>query len=178
MDNARAKLAQLMADGEGFSGFKWPEHEQDFDMRIARDGRWYYQGGEIQRQALVKLFATILQRDENGDYWLATPAEKGRVEVEDAPFTIISMRLENPGKDQVLFMTTNLGYEISVGEGHDVFLIKDAETGEPAPYIHIRDNLNALISRSVFYELAEFAIEADNGGDLGIWSSGRFYQLD
>ena len=156
-----------------------PNDPDRFQMRIARDGTWYHQGAPIRRMALVKLFATVLRREETGDYWLVTPVERGRIEVEDAPFTAVDMEVEGHGKDQVLRFRTNLDEFVEIDAKHPLRVAEDAETGEPSPYITVRDNLEALITRPVFYDLVDLA-EARWDGDeteLGIWSGGVLFPL-
>lgn len=157
-------LKELMEKGEGLSGFAWPENCGDFEMRIARDGTWYYRGSPIGRKKLVQLFATVLQKDANGDYWLVTPVERGRIEVEDAPFVAIEMQVEKDaaGRD-VLNFRTNLDHWVRAGGDHPIRVTHDPETGEPSPYIMVRDGLEALISRAVFYDLVERAEAVEDG---------------
>ena len=150
--------------------------DERYDIRIARDGTWFYQGTPINRIGLVKLFATVLRRDDAGDYWLITPAERGRIEVEDAPFTAVELTAEGDGESQTLSFRTNLDHVVSAGPEHPIRVEFDAETGEPSPYIVVKDALDALIVRSVYYELVERAIERD--GRIGVWSQGIFFPLD
>ena len=156
-----------------------PDDPDRFQMRIARDGTWYHQGRPIRRLALAKLFSTVLRREADGDYWLVTPVERGRIEVEDAPFTAVDMTVEGTGKDQVLCFRTNFDEIVRAGADHPLRLAKNAETGEQAPYITVRDNLEALITRSTFYELVDLADEQWDGaeGELGIWSGGVLFDL-
>ena len=95
-----------------------PADPDRFQMRIARDGTWYHQGSPIRRVALVKLFSTVLRRDDDGDYWLVTPVERGRIEVEDVPFTAVEMNVKGKGKDQVLSFRTNLDEIVNVDADH------------------------------------------------------------
>lgn len=151
------KLKDLIEKGGGFTDFPWPENMCDFQMRIARDGTWYHEGDPIDRLKLCQLFATLLQRDEKGNYWLVTPGEKGKVDVEDAPFTAVEMKVSQSGAGQRLEFRTNLDHWVTADETHPIRLqIKD-ETGEPSPYIMIRDGLEALIGRAVFYDLINLA---------------------
>lgn len=157
-------------------GFR-PDNAQEcgnFEMRIARDGTWYHQGRPIRRMALVKLFATVLRRDDSGGYWLVTPVEQGRIEVEDVPFTAVELQTEGSGRDRMLTFRTNLDQMVTVDAAHPIRVAEDATTGEPAPYVLVRDNLEALIVRSVFYELADLAEEraGDEGPEMVVWSGG------
>jgi hypothetical protein len=149
--------------------------EGGFGMRIARDGTWYHQGLPIRRMPLVKLFATVLRRDEKGVYWLQTPVEKGRIEVEDAPFTAIELEVEGAGEAQILRFRTNLDDWVDCDAGHPLRVVTSKD-GEPRPYLLVRDRLEALILRPVFYQLVELAVEGD-GGSLGVWSHGHFFGL-
>lgn len=155
---------------------KTPEPRQ-YDIRIARDGTWFHQGGPIKRMALVKLFATVLRRDQAGDFWLVTPVERGRIEVEDAPFVAVELHTQGEGKARMLRLRTNLDQWVSVGSDHPIRVAEDPDTGEPAPYVLVRDNLEALIGRAVFYELAELAQTQPGGAMLGVWSAGAFFAL-
>jgi len=177
-DNKPRSLKQLMEEGGGLSGFAWPEREQAFGISIDRDGTWRHQGDPIRREKLVKLFATVLQRDEAGVYWLVTPGERGRVAVEDAPFVAVELDAESaPG---VLRFRTNLDHWVAAGPDHPIRVEVDPRTGEPSPYILVRDRLEALIARSVFYELVDRAEEGrDEAGRaaLGVVSGGGFFPL-
>ncbi|MEQ8355118.1 MAG: DUF1285 domain-containing protein [Kiloniellaceae bacterium] len=153
-----------------------------FDIRIARDGTWFHEGRPINRKPLVKLFATVLLRDEDGVYWLRTPVEQGRVEVEDAPFTAVELSVKGRGRDQVLAFRTNLDDWVEADSRHALRVVETPETGEISPYILVRGRLEALILRPVYYELAELAemapAESDSRGDcLGVWSNGVFFPL-
>ena len=151
----------------------------DFDIRIARDGTWFYKGSPINRMALVRLFASVLSRDDSGDYWLITPAERGRVLVDDAPFTAVECAVSGSGAGQLLRFRTNLDDWIEAGPAHPIRVAEAPDTGEPSPYIEVRAGLEALIVRSVYYQLAEIAVpEKIDGADcLGLWSQGVFYPL-
>ncbi|WP_282607635.1 DUF1285 domain-containing protein [Pelagibius sp. Alg239-R121] len=152
----------------------------DFDIRIARDGTWFHQGSPIGRKPLVKLFSTVLRREDDGEYWLVTPVERGRVIVEDAPFTAVEFSVSGSGKDQALRFRTNVDTWVELDSEHPLRIAVDSETGEPRPYILVRDRLEALILRSVYYGLAELAIEEtmEQGKRFGLWSSGSFFPLD
>ncbi|OYU19683.1 MAG: proteophosphoglycan precursor [Rhodobacteraceae bacterium PARR1] len=150
----------------------------DIDMRIARDGTWFYQGSPIGRAPLVKLFSGILKR-EGGKYFLVTPVEKVGITVDDAPFVATDFEVDGMGRDQVLTFSTHVGDSVVAGEGHDIRVARDATTGEPAPYIHIRAGLEALIDRKSFYRLVDLCVHEDYQGKdwFGVWSSGRFFPV-
>lgn len=151
----------------------------DFDIRIARDGTWFYKGSPIARTALVKLFASVLQRDDSGDFWLITPAERGRIVVEDAPFTAVECRADGRGEDRVLSFRTNLDDWVRAGPANPIRVEIAPDSGEPRPYIVVRDGLEALIVRPVYYQLVELAEVRRLDGEevLGLWSEGEFFPL-
>ena len=152
--------------------------DRHFGIRIARDGTWHYLGTPIKRIPLVKLFSTVLQREDDR-YWLVTPVERGLIDVDDAPFVAVEVTVEGEGQATRLTFRTNLDEEILAGPEHPIRVEIDPETEEPAPYIHVRDNLEALIARPVFYELAELAEEVLDGREieLRIWSDGKVFSL-
>src|SRR5215469_8404949 len=133
-----------------------PLHLGDLEMRIAHDGTWFYRGSPINRLALVKLFASVLRRETDGGYWLVTPAERGRIAVEDAPFIAVAVEREGEGRDQRLIFRTNLDQIVTAGPEHPL-RVETAADGTPAPYILVRPGLEARLARSVFYELVELA---------------------
>jgi len=151
----------------------------DFDMRIARDGTWYHEGTPIGRLPLVKLFSTVLHKDENGDFWLITPVEKGRIAVDDAPFTAVELTVEGGGPTQMLSFRTNIDDIVTAGPDHPIRVAEDPATGEPSPYLLVRDRLEALILRPVFYQLVELGEErkVDGRRVLGVSSGGAFFAL-
>ena len=138
---------------------KWnPPFCGDIDLKILRDGRWMYMGTEIKRPAMVRLFSTILRLDSDGEYYLVTPVEKVRIQVEDTPFLIVSMdKLKKENKTSLIFYTS-LQDEIILTKKNPIS-IKVNDKNEPSPYILVRNNLRGLISRSVYYELIEYAQE-------------------
>jgi len=150
--------------------------DEAYDIRIGRDGTWHYHGGPIRRIALVKLFATVLRRDAAGDYWLVTPAERGRITVDDAPFVAVAVEAEGSGEDQVLTFRTNLDALCKAGPDHPIRVAFAPDTGEPSPYVRISEGLDALLARPVFYELADIAVS--HGGRMGVWSHRTFFPLD
>ncbi len=149
----------------------------DLDMRIARDGTWFYLGTPIGRLPLVKLFASVLRHDEDGKHYLVTPVEKVGITVDDAPFVAVDARIEGAGGDQTLTFVTNIGDEAVAGPDHPIRVTRDPETGEPTPYIHIRARLEALIDRKTFYRLVEISEHAEFEGArwFGLWSGGVFF---
>ncbi len=150
----------------------------DMDLRIARDGSWHYLGTPIGRQALVRLFSTVLRRDADDHYYLVTPVEKVRIRVDDAPFVAVALEVDGEGEAQCLTFVTNVGDRVTADAAHPL-RVETSEDGEPAPYLRVRDRLDALVSRAVFFELAELghARAADAGIEFGVWSSGCFFSL-
>lgn len=175
----RTSLAELIREGGGLDGFEWPAEARDFDIRIGRDGVWFYRGSPILRQRLCRLFATVLQRDADGVYWLVTPGERGRIEVEDAPFLAVELAVEGEGDSQRLRFRTSLDHWVTADADHPIRVSVDPRTGEPSPYVMFRDGLEALIARPVFYELVDRAEERERGGRrvLGVASDGVFFEL-
>ncbi len=156
---------------------QFPNIPRDFQMRIARDGTWFYRGSPIGRPALVKLFSTVLRRDENGVFWLTTPVENGQIEVEDAPFIAVELMTDNPGPDQVLKFRTNIDEIVILDEAHPL-RVAESEAGEPRPYLMVRKGLEARLNRAVFYQLVDMAEPDPAATDvLGVRSAGRFYPL-
>lgn len=164
------ELARKEADASGM---------KDFRIRIARDGTWYHEGTPFTRHALVRLFSTVLKREDDGTYVLATPVEKGRIEVEDAPFTAVEMTVEGEGRDRLLRFRTNVDDWVTADADHPIRVETAAETEEPSPYVLVRGRLEALIVRSVFYDLVELAEEEERDGRtvLGVWSGGEFFTI-
>jgi hypothetical protein len=147
-------------------------------MRIARDGTWFYRGSPIGRSALVKLFASVLRREADGRYWLVTPAERGRIEVEDVPFLAVALTVEGEGRDQQLIFRTNLDEFVTAGPDTPL-RVETSASGAPAPYILVRDELEARLARAVFYELVELGTEEriEEATQFGVWSKGAFFRL-
>jgi hypothetical protein len=147
-------------------------------MRIARDGTWFYLGTPIGRAPLVKLFSSILRKD--GDkYFLVTPVEKVGITVDDAPFVATDFEVTGEGEDQVLTFTTHVGDTAVAGPEHPIRVERDAETGEPSPYVLVRANLEALIDRKSFYRLVDCGAhhEVDGQSWFGVWSGGQFFPI-
>jgi len=176
----------------------------DFQMRIGRDGTWYYRGSPIGRKELVCLFASVLKREEDGRYVLETPVERGSIEVEDAPFVAVELtwghccgedacghgedrqapRAPRPAR-QCLTFRTNLDEMVTADLDHPIRVEVDPVTREPRPYVTVRHGRNgvgleARISRPVFYELVALAqTETVDGREvLGVWSEGVFFEID
>ncbi|SLN58911.1 hypothetical protein ROA7450_03034 [Roseovarius albus] len=151
-----------------------PEFSGDMDMRIARDGTWYHEGGTINRFALARLFSTILKR-EGDKYYLVTPMEKVGITVDDAPFVAVGFDAEGEGPAQMLVFDTNMEDRVLAGENNPIRVERDPETGEPSPYVMVRDGLEALIDRKTFYRLIDLG--AIKGDWFGLWSDGAFFPV-
>lgn len=155
---------------------RWnPPYCGEIDMRIRRDGSWTYMGTPIGRPALVRLFSTILRREEDGSYVLVTPAERVGIRVEDAPFLAVLMAAEGAGRGQELRFTTNLADEVAAGGEHPLRFVIDPVTGEVASYVHVRGRLEARLNRPVYYQLAELGVH--HVGAFGVWSGGVFFPM-
>ncbi|MGH7075901.1 MAG: DUF1285 domain-containing protein [Stellaceae bacterium] len=149
----------------------------DLGFTIMRDGTWLYRGSPIGRLPLVKLFASVLRR-EGDDYFLVTPAERGRIVVEDVPFLAVALDVRGTGHAQELTFRTNLD-DIVVADADHPLRVEERAGGEPAPYILVRDGLEARLARPVFYDLVELGGEEDRGDHAayGVWSRNRFFPL-
>ncbi len=146
----------------------------DLDMRIARDGTWFYQGTPIGRPGLVKLFSSILKKEDE-NYFLVTPVEKVGITVDDAPFVAVDFEATGEGEAQVLTFVTQVGDVVPAGPDLPIRVERDAATGEPSPYVRVRANLDALIDRKSFYRLVELGVHHE--GWFGLWSGGSFFQV-
>lgn len=177
-------LVQQLGKFDGMEGQPLPVHDWnpsvagEIDIKIDATGRWFHEGDAFTRDDLMKLFSRILRLDEDGEYYLVTPAEKMKITVEDAPFVALLMEVEGTGEDQVLSFITNAAETVKAGKGFPL-RFSVAEDGDVRPYVMIRDGLEALISRNVFYQLMDLLAEEEIEGKkvLGIWSSGVFYQV-
>ncbi len=143
-------------------------------MRIARDGTWFYQGTPIGRPGLVKLFSSILKY-ESGKYFLVTPVEKVGIIVDDAPFLAVDFDVTGSGRDQNLRFTTKTGDVMVAGPDLPLRFEQDHQTGEPAPYVRVRTNLEALIDRKSFYRLVDIGVHHEDW--FGVWSGGVFFGI-
>ena len=161
----------------------------DIDIRIDSQGLWHYLGSPIGRTELVKLFATVLRRDDNGDHWLITPAEMCRVKVEDAAFMAVSLSRTGQGRDQIISFQTNIDKTFVLSDQYPLRIDINPATHEPAPYIALDHQLEAKLTRPVFYELVElaeltsqnlqFLVESPFGnGSLHLRSRRRFCEWD
>jgi hypothetical protein len=147
----------------------------DINMRIAADGLWFYMNSPIGRLPLVKLFSSVLRRDDDGKYYLVTPVEKVGIRVDDAPFFAGRMRVEGTGRARVIFLETQVEEEVAVGASHALRFADEPGTGGLKPYVLVRRNLEALVSRALFYDLV--SLGEVEGDWFGLWSSGIFFPM-
>jgi hypothetical protein len=155
-----------------------PPHCGDIGMKIRRDGTWMYQGSPIGRIALVKLFASILRKDNDGKTYLVTPAEKVDVEVEDAPFLAVEMAVSGDGRNQTLTFRTNVDDIVTVDKDHPLRFEVSRPDGGLKPYVLVRGRLEALCTRAVYAELVSFADTTGGEGDeVGVWSGGVWWGI-
>ncbi|MDJ0630886.1 MAG: DUF1285 domain-containing protein [Rhodobacter sp.] len=150
----------------------------DLDIRIARDGTWFYLGTPIGRKELVRLFSSILRKDGD-DYFLVTPVEKVGITVDDAPFVAVDFDVSGTGRDQALTFITQVDDVVTAGPERPIRVERDPQTGEPSPYVLVRTNLEALIDRKSFYRLVDIGVTEPVAGEdwFGVWSSGRFFPI-
>lgn len=149
--------------------------EEQFDISIDFNGTWYHQGGPMTRLPLVRLFSTVLKRDEAGQYWLETPVERGKIDVADAPFIANAWRVENKGAlNQSLFLTDNLGREAAVDADHPLMLrVPTHKEGPPVPYHQLGKGIEARLGTAVYYDLVDLALaqsKPDADGQLYVRS--------
>lgn len=156
----------------------------DLPFLIKRDGTWLYRGTPIGRREMVCLFSSVLKREPDGSYWLETPAERGRIQVEDTPWMAVEMDWTGQGRAQALSFRTNVDQVVCAGPDHPIRVRTDCATHEPTPYILVRGTdgappLEARISRAVYYELVALAEPGTIDGRtvLGVWSQHRFFAL-
>jgi len=156
----------------------------DLPFLIRRDGTWLYRGSPILRKELVCLFSGVLKREGDGSFWLETPAERGRIEVEDAPFVAVELDWNGDDRQQILSFRTNVDQVITAGPDHPIRVAHDILTCEPTPYIRVRPGVGtpaveARINRAVYYELVALAVPEWVGCRrmLGVWSCGKFFAL-
>lgn len=178
-------IARLLQDEQGNvpKGLppihKWhPPYCGEIDMQIKANGEWFYQGTPIQRHALVKLFSTILRKEEDGHFYLVTPVEKVRIQVEDAP--LLASHVERVVENGVAYLRfKTLTEDVVVIDEQHTLWVNYNDAGEPRPYIRVRDQLDALLTRSVFYQLVEWAecIDLQDKSCYAIVSAGQYFYL-
>jgi hypothetical protein len=167
-----AEIAQAVAERRLPPVEHWdPPHCGDSAMRIARDGTWYHEGAPIRRPAMVRLFASLLRREQDGRYVLVTPVEKLDIAVEDVPFVAVEARSEGQARTRRIAFRLNTDEPVVAGPEHKLHLV------EGRPYLTVRAGLEAAIARPVYYELAELALE-EGATPPGLWSDGVFFSLE
>jgi len=190
---------KLLADLARFEGQSappihlWhPEQVNDIDIRIDAAGDWYHEGGKIQRMSLVRLFASVLRLEADGDYYLVTPVEKCRIVVEDVPFQIILMTVTGSGEDQQLCFTSNMAEKVCADDQHPLTFVarntKDKLAGNEnmteqdisyIPYLELHQGLKGRVSRNVYYQLMDLLVPGTgkHAGWYGVWSAGVFFPI-
>lgn len=153
-----------------------PSHDRDIGLKIDATGRWYYQDSPIERASLVKLFASVLRREDDGRYALVTPVEKIWLDVEDAPLLAVEMAVQGEGREQVIIMRTNVNDQVIIDDKHPLW-VEMGDESAPRPYVRVRGKIDALVTRALYYELVDNAVAGDDPNVVGVWSSGRFFEL-
>lgn len=182
--SAASPLSRLMREAASVNYppvERWePDDCGEIDIRIATDGTWYHEGRPIRRPELVKLFSRVLRRDNDGHHYLVTPVEKMRIRVDDAPLHVSAMQLAGTGRGQRIVFRTLTDDRIPLNADHPIVMRAAPADGEPRPYVRARGELDALVLRPVYYELAEHVCEVTIDGRvrLGVWSAGCFFPLD
>jgi len=178
-DSRERDLARIEAAAAAPRGKTPPRGCGHFDIHIDHHGSWFYRGTPINRASLVRLFSTVLERDDLGQYWLTTPVERGRITVEDAPFVAVEMDRVGEGPDQQLIFRTNVGDFVTAGAAHPLRIDTDPATKTPRPYLLVRNGLEARLLRPVFYALVELGREERVGNTtlFGVWSEKTFFPL-
>jgi hypothetical protein len=175
-----ALTASLLRENKGLPPVeRWnPPFCGDIDMRIAADGTWFYQKTPIGRPALVKLFASVLKR-EGDNYFLVTPVEKVGIVVEDAPFLAVEMSPSAGGVSPILQFRTNVDDWVAAGPGHALRFELQPANGGLKPYLHVRRDLWAKVTRALFYDLVALGEERDVNGKamFGVVSGGEFFAM-
>ncbi|EMP55435.1 hypothetical protein MSNKSG1_06178 [Marinobacter santoriniensis NKSG1] len=156
-----------------------PELSGDMDMVIRRNGQWIFKGEPLTREAIVRLFSTILRREDDGEFYLVTPVEKWRIKVEDAPLLAHTLTVRGSGEDQIVSVTTNVGETLDIGEEHPLDVSEYPGTGEPRPVVLVRHGVEARLLTSAFYDLAAHLTERTVEGETvyGVVSGGKFWKV-
>lgn len=184
MNRTPDDIAKSLGGAQKSSGLppldQWhPELSGNMDLVITRDGQWLFKGEPIAREATVKLFSTILRRESDGDYYLVTPVEKWRIQVEDTPLLAHGMEVKGEGPEQVITLTTNMGEILEIGEQHPLHVGSYPDNGQPRPVIEVRNGVEARLVTSAFYDLAGLAEEMEVAGKTvyGVLSHGKFWEI-
>lgn len=170
-----SQIAELIAERKLPPVANWdPKDIGDSEMQIMADGRWFHQGGEIKRPAMVRAFSTLLRRDADGSHHLVTPQQKLSIIVDDAPFIAVEMQSKGTGKQRSVALRLNTDDLLVIGPDNPIIVKNDQDP--PLPYAMVRDNLWAKLSRPVYYELAEIALD-ESPENPGFWSENIFFPL-
>jgi len=168
-----AEIAELEEEQKLPPVEQWdPQESGDSEMRIAADGTWYHQGDPIRRPAMVRAFSSILRREPDDSYALVTPYQKLSIIVEDAPFVAVELESKGSGSERTLAFRLNTDHLVVAGADHPLRF----GTDKPQPYLQVRGGLEAVLARSVYYQLAELALE-EGADPIGIWSAGVFFPM-
>lgn len=179
-DNLAKHVKDTVKDPQHPPLEKWnPELSGDMDLLITRDGQWLHKGEPLAREAIVRLFSTILRREDDGEYYLLTPVEKWRIRVEDTPLLAHSLKVEGEGDAQIVTLTTNVGETLEIGSEHPLEVGAYPGSEEPRPVIHVRHGLVARLVTAAYYDLTAQMIEQSESGEpvFGIFSHGNFYKI-
>lgn len=187
MPAAAGGLAALMTRAREAGGARGPAPVERWEpaccgaipMRIAADGSWVYMGSPIGREAMVRLFASVLRKDADGVTYLVTPVEKCAIEVDDAPFVAVELAAEGAGEGQRLTFRTNVGDVVAAGPEHPLRFAIDATNAGVKPYVHVRGRLEARLNRAVAHQLMESCVDhpADGTDWVGVWAGGEFFRI-
>ena len=152
---------------------------KNINMRIDREGRWYFMDSIIGRERMVRLFSRVLRLDDDGYYYLVTPVEKIKLEVEDKPFLIVDFSIAGRDKEQIISFKTNTNDHFLLDEHHPLRVEIKSSTKEPSPYVLVRENLEGLLSRNVYYKLVDISVtkKLKHKKIVGIWSRNQFFEL-
>lgn len=156
-----------------------PELSGDIDIRIARNGLWIYRGDPMEREAIPRLFSTILRREADGEHYLVTPVEKWRVVVDDAPLLAHTLEVAGEGREQEVSVVTNMGERIAISADHPFTVGRYPDSDQPRPVVAVRHGLEARLVTAAFYDLANYVEEVERDGlsTLGFWSMGHFFPV-
>jgi len=180
LSGLQSSLGRFAARGPAPVHLWNPGHCGEIGLWIAADGTWYYQNSPIGRRALVRLFSTVMRKDEDGCHYLVTPVEKIAIDVEDAPFQAVTMTISGDAPwSQVLSFTTNCGDEVSAGSDHPLRFARAESNQGIKPYILVRGRLEALVTRALSYDLIERGqTETLDGKEMfGVWSKKVFFPI-
>ena len=178
MTSSSSSINPLFFNTRGKTDEMIDEDHLNKDIRIDKDGIWYYKNSPIQRKELVSLFSSILKKEENA-YWLITPGERSKIDVEDTPFMAVELFVKGVGKNQTIELRTNVDERFFICLVNPLIVTTNTKTGEPSPYVIVRDNLEAKLTRSAFYQLVELGTERfiSRKKILGVWSCNQFFPI-